>query len=269
MRELNIIKRNNISIEGNLRSSKAIIFANGFGTDQSVWNNVKAKFTNEYKIILYDKTGAGTGHPEYYTTERYSTLNGYAEDLLEICAALNLRKTYYAGHSVSGMIGLIASTKDPELFSKLVIIGSSPRYLNAPGYTGGFEPEELTKMYHEIRSNYYNWANGFSKTVTRNEDKPLLREGIAHSILSLRPDIALHAAQAIFESDYRSLLPQIVHDVLILQTARDPAVPEDVGLYLKNHIAKSQLIMIDTEGHFPHLSAHEEVADAIKTFIEH
>ncbi|PWG80409.1 alpha/beta fold hydrolase [Pararcticibacter amylolyticus] len=268
MTEANIIKRNNVSIEGNYFSKSTIIFAHGFGTDQSAWNRVKPSFLEKHKLILYDNTGAAGDSYDSYSKEKYKSLDAYARDLIEICAALNIEQAFFAGHSVSGMIGIIAASIQPHLFSKLILIGASPRYLNDVNYTGGFEQSDLDSIYENIESNFYNWANGFSKAAMRNFDRPLLREEFANLLLSLRPDIALETAKAIFQSDYRHLLPKINHDVLILQASNDIAVPQEVGTYLNEQLKNSTLITVNAEGHFPHMSAAPEVAGAIRNFIE-
>lgn len=267
MNNLSIIKRNNISVEGNLFSHKTILFAHGFGTDQSVWRYIKHSFESEYKLVLFDNTGAGGSAPDFYRKDRYSTLDGYACDLLEIGAALNLDQVIFIGHSVSAMVGLLASLSWPRLFSKMILIGASARYLNDEGYKGGFDQNELNEVYQEIEANFYQWANEFSKVAMANPERPWLREEFNQSLLNLSPEVARDATRSIFQSDFRHILPEINNKVLIIQSAIDVAVPLEAAQYLHRHIRGSQMRVIPAEGHFPHMSAPQEVLSAILEFL--
>lgn len=265
-----IIKKNNIHIAGNINAAESIIFAHGFGTDQTSFSSLIKYFEKNYRIILFDNVGGGKADIAAYNPARYQTLDAYATDLLDICRYYQLKEAIYVGHSVSGMTGVLASIKKPQYFSKLILLGASPRYLNdsTTNYTGGFEQKDLDTLYQSMSSNYHAWASGFSAIVMSNSDRPQLAASFAETLSAIRPDIALKVAKTIFESDYRNVLNKINKPVLIIQTANDIAVPEEVGNYLLRHIADSTLIKVNTHGHFPQVSAPEEVAEAIEMFIQ-
>src|ERR1041385_8855291 len=96
-----ISERNNIRIFGD--GVQPMLFAHGFGCDQNMWRFITPAFENDYKIILYDYVGAGKSDISAYNPERYSSLQGYAKDVLEICEELQLRNVIFVGHSVSSM----------------------------------------------------------------------------------------------------------------------------------------------------------------------
>lgn len=109
-----------------------IVLAHGFGTDQSVWKHLVPHLVEEYRVVLFDNMGAGTTNPDYFDFDRYTTLEGYALDLLAILEELRLGPCIFVGHSVSAAIGAIASISRPDLFSKLVMLSASPRCACAP-----------------------------------------------------------------------------------------------------------------------------------------
>lgn len=262
-------RKNNISIEGNTDASQTIVFAHGFGTDQTAWHEVKQAFKDDYRLILYDNIGAGNSDPDAYSPIKYQTLNSYANDLLDIASVLELNNAIVVAHSVSSMITMLAAVKAPQYFSKLVFTAGSPRYLNeeSTSYFGGFTQPVLDGMYETMTSNYYAWASGFSSAAMGNADKPQLGNDFANSLLNIRPDIALAVAKVIFESDVRKELPLLQKETLILQTQQDIAVPAEVARYLNQNIENSRLEFLNAEGHFPHISAPEEVIKVLKTFI--
>ena len=125
-----VVRRNHVKVFG--RGQTPMIFAHGFGCDQHMWRFVTTAFEKDYSIVLFDYVGSGSSDLAAYSPSRYATLEGYAEDLLEICRALDLRDAIVVGHSVSSIVAVLAAKREPERFSRLILIGPSPRYVNDP-----------------------------------------------------------------------------------------------------------------------------------------
>jgi sigma-B regulation protein RsbQ len=261
------INKNNVKVLGNTAAQKNMVFGHGFGTDQNGWKAVTPAFENDYRIVVYDNVGGGASDPAAFSPNKYDTLKTYADDLIDICDALELEDVIMVGHSVSGMISLLASLKRPDLFSKLILVGASPRYLNDIDYVGGFDQATLDAFYAQMATNYFAWVSGFAPAAMANPDKPALAQSFADTLKAIRPDIAQSVARVIFQSDYRSEVPKLDKQTLIVQTRNDIAVPMEVAEYLHHHIKNSTLKVVNAEGHFPHISAPEEVINAIRTFI--
>ena len=259
--------KNNVTIEGNVNAEVTIVFAHGFGTDKTTWNTVKQAFEDDYRLILYDNVGGGNADPKAYSPIKYNTLHTYADDLINIAQELELENAVVVAHSVSSMIALLAAIKTPEYFSKMVLIGASPRYLDDENYFGGFNQPVLNEMYDNMTNNYYAWVSGFSSAVMANPEKPELAESFAEKLSAIRPDIALAVAKVIFESDIRSELGKLNKQTLLIQSEEDIAVPEAVAGYLHQNIPNSTLKHVSAKGHFPHISAPQEIISAIKAFI--
>lgn len=260
-----ILERNNVKILGN--GSKSIIFAHGFGSDQTAWRHQVTAFASDYRIILFDHVGAGKSDFSAYSPRRYSSLYSYSEDLLDLCAELKLTQCILVGHSVSGMVSLLAALVEPQRFSQLIFISASPRYLNDEGYFGGFEQSDLDSLYAAMSSNYYAWASGFAPIAMGNPEKPELALEFASTLSAIRPDIAQAVARVIFQSDHRAELPRLTLPTTILQASGDIAVPPEVGQYMADKIADSQLISIQAQGHLPHISAPDVVTHAIASCL--
>lgn len=262
-----LIEKNNITFEGNQQAKRAIIFVHGFGTDQSAWKAVKSAFEADYRIILYDNVGSGNTDPRGFSPIKYSSITSYADDLLAITTAFDLKDSIVIGHSVGGMIALLAAIKGPQYFSKMAFIGASPRYLNDGEYYGGFNQAELDSMYETMRTNYYAWVSGFSAAAMGNPGNPELGSEFARTLSAIRPDIALSVAKVIFESDFRDVLNKVDKEILLIQAQKDIAVPNEVAEYLNRNISGSILTVVDAEGHFPHISAPEKIIKVINDFL--
>ncbi len=261
------ISKNNVTIINGDEYKDTIIFAHGFGTDQSAWSKVAAAFSTDYRLLLYDNVGAGQSDPAAFSPNKYDTLHSYADDLLDICKTLDIEDAIVVGHSVSGMVSVLAAIREPHRFKKMVLVGASPRYLDDAGYKGGFDQVSLDALYQAMANNYFAWVSGFATAAMANPDRPQLAESFAGSLSAIRPDIAQSVARVIFQSDHRDVLSQLQVDTLLLQTQQDIAVPMDVAVFLNQSITNSKLEVVAAEGHFPHISAPEEIISAIKRFL--
>ena len=260
-----IIQRNNVKSWGN--GSQPMLFAHGFGCDQNMWRFITPAFEDDYKIIVFDYVGAGKSDLRAYNSERYSNLNGYALDVMEVCAALNLRDAIFVGHSVSSMIGLLAAIKQPQYFSSLILIGPSPCYINENGYKGGFEKKDIDDLLDTMDKNYIGWANFLAPAIMKNADRPELSDELTESFCSTDPKIAREFAMATFLSDNRKDLLNLEKPSLIMQCSDDLIAPTEVGDYLHTHLKDSILKHLKATGHCPHMSAPEETIAAMKEYL--
>lgn len=261
----NISVRNNVKSFGN--GSQPIMFAHGFGCDQNMWRFVTSAFQDKYRIIVFDYVGAGKSDLSSYNPERYSSLYGYAQDVLEICEELQLSDVIFVGHSVSSMIGLLAAIEHPHLFSDLIMVGPSPCYINDEQYVGGFERQDIEGLLETMEKNYIGWANFLAPNIMANKERPELGQELAESFCSTHPVIANQFAKATFFSDNRSDLQKLNKSCLILQCSDDIIAPVEVGEYLHRNLSNSKLKVMKAKGHCPHMSEPEETIRLIKEYL--
>lgn len=243
---------------------ETIVLAHGFGADQSVWDKILPYLTHHYKVVVYDWTFAGTvKHPNLFDPLKYSSYDAFADDLIALMDELGLKSSVFVGHSMSGMIGCIASIKRPELFKRLILVGASPRYVNIDGYEGGFEDATIDNILSNIESDYENWTSGFASLVVDNKD-PLSVENFAKCLKRMNREFAVPLAKTVFRCDERDILDKVTTPCTIVQTTNDIVVPDSVAYYMQNKIkGKSTVEFVNTDGHFPQLTAHLEFLDVL------
>lgn len=259
------IQRNNVKITGS--GPRVVMFAHGYGCDQNMWRAVVPSFEKDFTIVLFDYVGSGKSDPAAFSRTHYSTLRGYASDVIDIIDELKLGRVNFIGHSVSSMIGALAAIERPELFENLVMIGPSPSYLNDGAYVGGFERSDIDELLEVLENNHTGWAAMMAPIVMGNPDRPELAAELEASFCNTDPIHAQHFARVTFLSDNRADLLKLKTRTLILQCDKDAIAPAVVGEYVHQCIAESQLIVMEATGHCPHLSSPGTVTQAIQNFL--
>ena len=244
-----------------------MLFAHGFGCDQHMWRHVAPWFEDQFRVVLFDHVGAGRSDVGSYDPLRYTSLSAYAEDVLELCRALELEDVVFVGHSVSSMIGALAAIEEPERFDKLVMVSPSPRYIDDEGYVGGFAESDITDLLDSLASNYLGWSSAMAPAIMGNPDRPELGQELTESFCRTDPDIARQFASVTFLSDNRADLQRVATPTLVLQCTNDAIAPVAVGEYVRDNLPDADLVLLDATGHCPNLSAPEETANAIATFV--
>ena len=259
------LDRNNVNISG--QGSRTMMFSHGFGCDQNMWSSVAKQFEADFRVVLFDHVGAGRSDLSAYDSQKYSTLHGYADDIVEIGRELELNDAVFVGHSVSAMIGALASLKAPGMFSDLVMVGPSPRYIDDTEYVGGFSRDQVEELLDFLADNHLGWSAAMAPAIMGNPDRPELGEALNNSFCATDPEIAREFARVTFLSDNRADLPAITARTLILQCRDDIIAPTSVGEYVHAQIPASRFMLLDATGHCPNLSAPGEVTAAIRAFV--
>ena len=261
-----VIRRNNVKVSG--RGTQPMLFAHGFGCDQNMWRYITPHFEDDYRLVLFDYVGAGQSDVGAYDPARYSTLNGYASDILDVIEALDLRDIVFVGHSVSSMIGVLAANRQPDRFAQLLMVSPSPRYINDAPYVGGFEQKDIEGLLEMMDRNFIGWANFLAPAIIKNPDRPELGEELTASFCSTDPVIARAFAEATFLADNREDLKDVTIPSLILQCSDDMVAPREVGDYLHRNLPESTLRVMKATGHCPHMSDPEETVALMKEYLE-
>lgn len=244
-----------------------MVFAHGFGCDQNMWRFVEPAFESEFRTVLFDHVGAGGSDLKAYDKTKYSTLAGYADDVVEMGCELGLRDAVFVGHSVSCMIGVLAAQKAPGMFGKLVLVGPSARYIDDGDYVGGFSEKQIEELLQFLEANHMGWSAQMAPAIMGNPDRPELGAELTNSFCRTDPEIAKAFARVTFKSDNREDLAKVDIPTLILQCSDDIIASKEVGEFVHKGIPNSKIMLLEATGHCPNLSAPDEVNAAMRTFV--
>jgi sigma-B regulation protein RsbQ len=258
-----ILVRNNVKVLGTGR--RPVVFAHGLGCDQTVWTTLAPRFERDHTVVLFDYVGSGGSDRQAFDRCRYGTLAGYAQDLTEVVSALGLEDAVLVGHSVSGMIGLLASLANPGMFSSMVMLAPSPRYVNdPPDYVGGFQSSDVDDVLALMDQNYLGWAKTFSSLAAPQES---VAKQLDASFCAGDPETLRLFAEVTFRVDLRAQLSRVTAPSLIVQCTDDAIAPVSVGKYMHEHMPRSSYRLVEEVGHCPHLSNPALVEGVVREFL--
>jgi sigma-B regulation protein RsbQ len=266
MRGVDVRSRNHVVVTGR-PDGPVVMLAHGFGCDQNLWRLVAPALAPDHRVVLFDHVGAGRSDLTAWSEQRYSALEGYAEDVLEICGELDLREVVLVGHSVSAMIAVLAVSAEPERFAGLVLLTPSPRYIDDGEYRGGFSEADIEELLDSLESNYLGWSAAMAPVIMGNPERPELGEELTNSFCRTDPVIARVFARTTFLSDNRADLARVTVPTLVVQCARDAIAPPEVGAFVHAAVPGSRLVTLDATGHCPQLSAPDATSEAISAFV--
>ena len=263
---MDVLTRNNVSVTGR-PDGPPMVFAHGFGCDQGMWRFVTPAFADSRRIVLLDLVGSGGSDLTAYDPVRYSRLEGYADDVVEVLEALDLPPVVFVGHSVSAMIGVLAAAERPELFERLVLVCPSPRYVDDEGYRGGFSSTQIAELLETMDGNYLGWSAHIAPVIMGNPDRPELGGELTSSFCRTDPTIARRFARTTFLSDNRADLARVRTPSLVVECREDVIAPREVGAYVAAHLEDSELVTLDATGHCPNLSAPDLLVAAMREHL--
>ncbi|WP_159944377.1 alpha/beta fold hydrolase [Nocardiopsis sp. FR6] len=264
---MDVLRRNNVTVTGNA-DGPAVVLAHGFGCDQNMWRLVVPALADRYRVVLFDYVGSGGSDASAWSEERYSSLDGYAQDVVEVCRELDLEEAVFVGHSVSAMVGVLALRAAPERIGALAMVTPSPCYIDDEGYRGGFTPGDIDELLASLESNYLGWSATMAPVIMGNPERPELGQELTNSFCATDPDIARVFARATFLSDNRADLRDVRVPTLILECEQDVIAPREVGAFVHAAVPSSRLVTLEATGHCPQLSAPQATAAALLDFLE-
>ena len=263
---MDVYARNNIQIIG-AADGPLIVLAHGFGCDQQLWRRIVERLESDFRLLLLDHVGCGASDPASWDAQKYSSLTGYAADVVDIVRELDLRNVAFVGHSVAAMIGALAVIAEPSRFAKLVMLTPSPRYIDDGDYRGGFSPSDVDELLESLELNYLGWSHAMAPVIMGTPDRPDLQDELTEMFCRNNPAHARVFARTTFLSDNRADLARIAVPTLVIECAEDAIAPREVGAYVHEHVPGSQLITLDATGHCPQVSAPDATASAISAFV--
>lgn len=265
---LDPLDRHAVEVRGRT-DGPALLLVHGFGTDQRVWRLVAPAFEATHRVVRYDHAGCGRADARAYSAARHSSLDGYARDLLDVVEALDLQDVILVGHSAGAMIGVLAAIARPGRFSRLVLAGMSPRFVDdPPDYAGGFAAAEVEGLLDLLERDQIAWSQALAPLAIGQGNPAELVDDFGAGLRRLDPLVARRFGRLVFSVDLRERLPLLDVPSLLLHCRHDSIVPIEVGRYLHRQLRRSTLVEIDGHGHCPQLTRPRETVEHVQAWLQ-
>ncbi|SFC68348.1 Pimeloyl-ACP methyl ester carboxylesterase [Nocardioides terrae] len=242
------------------------MFVHGFGCGQDMWRHVAPAFEDDFRVVLFDLPGSGAAAPSTYDPVRHGSLEGYRDDVIALLDEVGLSSVVLVGHSVSAMIAVLVQIARPDLVERLVLVTPSARYLDDGSYVGGFSGSDIDELLDLMSRNHLGWQNPLAALVA-GPDSPSVQDELERTFCRTRPEVAAEFAAVTFRGDNRADLPHVSVPTLVLQSREDSVAPMSAGLYVRDNVPDCELEVLETLGHCPQLTAPEETAKALRSFV--
>lgn len=175
------------------------------------------------------------------------------------------------GWSLGGLVALAWAHAAPARMRRLVLIGTTPKFVAGPDWPHAMARETLHRFADELRVAYEPTLRRFlALQVQGSEEGRATLARLRHALFAHGvPDAAVlgDALAALAAIDVRPLLPSIVRPSLVIAGDRDTLTPLPASQWLTAQLPDARLVTIPGAAHAPFLSHSAVVLAALREFL--
>jgi non-heme chloroperoxidase len=212
------------------RDAQPVVFHHGWPLSADDWDNQMLVFLEQgYRVIAHDRRGHGRSSQ----TDTGNEMDTYAADVVELAAALNLRKAVHIGHSTGGgEVAHYVARAEAGRVAKAVLIGAVPPVmLKSESNPGGLPIEVFdglraallanrAQFYRELPTGPFYGFNRPGAKVSEGLIGNWWRQGMIGGAKAQYDCI-----KAFSETDFTEDLQRIEVPVLVMHGTDDQIVP--------------------------------------------
>ncbi len=212
------------------KNAQPIVFHHGWPLSSDDWDSQMLFFLQQgYRVIAHDRRG----HGRSTQTADGNEMNTYAEDVLQLARALDLRDAIHVGHSTGGgEVTRYVARSEPGRVAKAVLIGAVPPIMvktenNPDGLPlevfDGFRAAVATnraQFYVDVPAGPFYGFNRAGANASQGVIENWWRQGMSGGIKAQYDCI-----KAFSETDFTNDLKAISLPVLVMHGDDDQIVP--------------------------------------------
>ena len=252
-----------ISIEDTGGKGKPVLCVPGMGDGKSVYRFLAGGLSKKgYRAITMDLRGMGESSVKWSDYSEASIAN----DIISVIEQLELKSPILIGNSISAGAAVIASSRHPDLISRLVLVSPFARNVPISRFKLIFLRLALCRPWGAAM-----WAGYQSKRLypsVKPADMAAYSASIKAMLLEKGRMRAFQKMAATNHDEAEKSLENIRVPVLIIMGSKDPDFPDpnsEADWLAKKTGAKS--VMIDGAGHYPQAEFPEEFLNHLIGFI--
>jgi pimeloyl-ACP methyl ester carboxylesterase len=253
-----------------------LLLVHGLGSTRQTWDVILDALAETHTVIAPDLPGHGESDPP---PGDYS-LGAFAVGLRNLLIALGLRSATLIGHSLGGGIAMQFAHQFPERTDRLALIGSGglgrqltpmlraatlPGAKTVVGVLARF-PEAVTRGFIRCAAAA---APGF---LARPDAGPVAEDlhrltdpGQRRTFVRTARNVIDWRGQAVSATETLALLTDL--PVLLAWGVDDRVIPPYHHRAVAGLLTRPHLVEIAGAGHYPHISAPDQILPALRTFL--
>ena len=255
-----------MSIELHVESAgqgSPLVLIHGWGLHGGIWSELLPRLSQRWRVICPDLPGHGA-------SPRTSRLD--LDRLVEAIAFNAPRRATYLGWSLGGLVAMELARRLPQRVERLVLLSTTPRFLNGPKWPCGVAPDVLETFGTGLAADYRKTVRDFLTLQVRGDShatellRTLRRRVFAHG----EPDAPALAQclEILASSDLRPGLAQIPQATLVMVGEHDRLCPAEASRRLATALPRAELSVIAGASHAPFLSHREAVLERLQAFLD-
>ncbi len=215
---------------------------------------------------LADRLGAAWYDLPGYGTTPFTA--DFAAALIHLQTAIPAQ-TVLVGWSLGAMVALAAAAQRDTLIAGVVVLAGTPSFVQRSDWPHGLSPEALAEFRQSIATDEAAILPRFVDGFNRGDANA---KAITAAILAAADPppplpVLLAGLTWLAELDLRPLLSTIACPVLVIHGENDSLIPAAAGRAIAASVVNGTYLGIDAAAHAPFLSAPDQVAAAISSFL--
>ena len=240
-----------------------LVMLHGWGMHSGVWQPLIKKLSAQYMLYLVDLPGMGNSRP----LEPYH-LHALADEVAQVIPGVS----DVLGWSLGGLVAQRIALNQPDRIKRLVLVGSTPCFVNKAGWDAGIEPSNFETFADNVNSDYKATIMQFLTLQCMKADDARSTLKQLRASFNTRPtptQTTLHRAlQVLLDSDLRDEIANIRKPTLLIHGDRDTLAPVQAAHWMMQQLPHGFLRVISGSAHAPFLSHSEQFIAALNQFLE-
>lgn len=228
-----------------------LVLLHGWGMNDAVWEAVLPRLARNYRVQTIALPGHGASGYELRST----SLDEWASACLKVAP----ERAAWIGWSLGGLTALQCALLDPRRVERLLLVASSPRFVQGDGWPHAMDPRTLRRFSLNLQSNPRQTLARFLSLQVQGGDGVretlrLLRRVVARGPES-DPLALQHGLELLLTVDLRNRLAHLECPLRWLLGERDTLVPVTVKADLASLIGgRAGADVLPGAAHVPFLS---------------
>lgn len=238
-----------------------VTLVHGWGMRPAVWDALRAALEPTHHVL----TPALPGHGE-------DSASRTDEDWVAALAAQMPPSSAVIGWSLGGQLAMRLAIKHPQRVERLILIGTSPRFVQAPDWPHALDAKTVEGFTRNFAADPAQTIRRFlALQVMGDADRRGTTRRLNQALCALEPGripTLARGLELLAQTDVRQDIAKITCPVRLFHGEHDALMPVAAAHWLADHIPGAQLTCFTDAGHAPFLSRAADLTVLTRRFLD-